>query len=136
MDMVRTFSSKNLEEGAVLCAEGEPGDAMYIIEKGQVKITKKTIQGDDEELARIGVLAVVGEMTLLDGSARSATVTAIEKTSCYSIDRKAFELLVKQLHPAAFKVIRKLALTLCERLRGINMRTEEFFADPQKSMRK
>jgi CRP/FNR family cyclic AMP-dependent transcriptional regulator len=136
MDMVRTFSSRNLEEGAVLCAEGEPGDAMYIIEKGQVKITKKTIQGDDEELARIGVLAVVGEMTLLDGSARSATVTAIEKTSCYSIDRKAFDILVKQLHPAAFKVIRKLALTLCERLRGINMRTEEFFADPQKSMRK
>ena len=136
MDMVRTFSSKSLEPGAVLCEEGEPGDAMYIIEKGQVKITKKTLQGDDEELARLGDLAVVGEMTLLDGSVRSATVTAIEKTSCYTIDRKAFELLAKKLHPAAFKVIRKLALILCERLRGINVRTEEFFADPQKSMRK
>tara|TARA_Y100001934_G_scaffold41474_1_gene49709 strand:+ start:1 stop:1170 length:1170 start_codon:yes stop_codon:yes gene_type:complete len=136
MDMVRTFSSKNLEAGAVLCAEGEPGDAMYIIERGQVKITKQTIQGDEEELARLGTLAVVGEMTLLDGAARSATVTALEKTNCYSIDRKAFDLLVKQLHPAAFKVIRKLALTLCERLRGINVRTEEFFAAPEKSMRK
>jgi voltage-gated potassium channel len=60
------------EAGSVVCAEGEPGDAMYLIFKGAVLITK---EGWKEPVARLQSGDFFGEMALLLGEPRSATVT-------------------------------------------------------------
>jgi CRP-like cAMP-binding protein len=88
----------------------------------------------DQEIARVGAGAIVGEMALLDGQPRSATVSAVDAATLYRIDRAAFTVLRANLRPAAFKVIRTLARTLCARLREINGSIEEFWADPERSL--
>lgn len=134
VDIVRTFATEKLDAGKDLCRENDPAEAMYVLERGKLRIHKKTLQGIDQELARVGPGAVVGEMALLDGQPRSASVSAVEACSVYRIDRAAFTVLRANLRPAAFRVIRTLARTLCARLREINGSIEEFWADPQRSL--
>ena len=74
--------------GSVICAEGDAGDAMYMIFKGSVLITKK---GWKEPVARLKAGDFFGEMALLLGEPRSATVTAegeLEAFCLASVDFK------------------------------------------------
>ena len=60
--------------------------------------------------------SVVGEMALIDDGARTATVTTVTDCVMLQISRETFATLREQFSPAAYKVLRGLATTLCERL--------------------
>jgi CRP-like cAMP-binding protein len=134
MDIIRACAILPMKGGTVLCKEGDPGDAMFILETGAARVQKRTAQGLDEELATLGPRSVVGEMALLDGRPRSATVTLTESGSVYKLDLQGFALLRSNLRPAAFKVIRYLARVLCGHLRDLNTRIEDFYASPTESL--
>ncbi|MFC2172568.1 cyclic nucleotide-binding domain-containing protein [Acidobacteriota bacterium] len=134
MDIVRTIAFDQGNPGDVVCREGEPGTSMVIVERGKVKVTKRTMEGVNEELGQLGPASIIGEMSLLDEQPCSATVTVLETSSLFRIDRAAFNVLRKNLQPAAFKVIRYLAEVLCSRLRDLNYRIEDFFANPEQSI--
>jgi CRP-like cAMP-binding protein len=72
----RTFDS-----GEVLMRQGEPSDSMYVIVQGRVGVDRShpALLGP-VRLAELGAGETVGEMGLLDGEPRSATVTALEET--------------------------------------------------------
>ncbi len=103
---------KTLNPGEVLFNEGDKGDVMYLIKEGQIKITKG--RGPDER-----VLAVLkegdffGEMAIIDGSPRSATATAISKTSLLVIDKETFRTKIRE-NP----LIEYILETLTKRLRN------------------
>ena len=77
----RSFSA-----GAVLIREFEPGASMFILESGEVAVT---VSDEAEPVARLFVGDVVGEMSLLTGAPRSATVTAVEPVMAVEIDHGA-----------------------------------------------
>ena len=133
-DIARIFKPIKLEPGKVLCREGDLGDAMIVITSGQVKVEKSTVQGDEQLIATLTAPTVVGEMAILDGSARSATVTSIDSGDGYQIDRGEFDLLRNNGNVAAYKVIRNLGRMLCERLRDTNGLITAFFGDPNASL--
>ncbi|MCC6811815.1 MAG: cyclic nucleotide-binding domain-containing protein [Deltaproteobacteria bacterium] len=120
--------------GAVLCKEGEAGDAIFVLETGVAVASKKTAQGDEQELATIEAPSVIGELALIDGAARSATVRLKTAAQVYRISVKDFDALRAKFHPGAYKVMRNLALMLCERLRDTNERVSEFYANPEASL--
>lgn len=103
---------KTLNPGEMLFNEGDKGDVMYLIKEGQIKITKG--KGPDEK-----VLAVLkegdffGEMAIIDGSPRSATATAISKTSLLIIDKETFKSKIRE-NP----LIEYILETLTKRLRN------------------
>ncbi|MEO0184243.1 MAG: Crp/Fnr family transcriptional regulator [candidate division WOR-3 bacterium] len=103
---------KTLNPGDILFNEGDKGDVMYLIKEGQIKITKG--RGPDER-----VLAVLkegdffGEMAIIDGSPRSATATAISKTSLLIIDKETFRSKIRE-NP----LIEYILETLTKRLRN------------------
>jgi CRP-like cAMP-binding protein len=87
----RTFT-----RGQVLIREGDTDAALYIIVSGQVSVTKRAAPGGtDLHLATQGPGAFVGEMTLLDGSPRSATVTALASTECLVLTRWVFNTTLR-----------------------------------------
>lgn len=93
---------KRLEAGATLFAQDEPGDCMYVLMRGRLRV--KVDQPDDipdivEELAEG---TTVGEMALLTGRPRSATVTAIDDCDLLQISRAAFDRLA-QRNPAGMR---------------------------------
>lgn len=73
-----------------LFQEGDPGGSMFIILSGQVKISNISVSGKECILAFASAGDIIGEMTLLDGAARTASAEAIEQTRALEISRPAF----------------------------------------------
>jgi CRP-like cAMP-binding protein len=80
---------KYYQPGEVIIRENDSGQTAYIIEQGQVAVTK-TINGHPVQLAILGVQDSFGEMSMIDDKPRNATVTAIEPTILREITRQGF----------------------------------------------
>ena len=97
----------------VIVREGAPGVSMYIIKSGLVEIRKKDpTTGIDFLVAQLSEGAAVGEMSLLTGKPRSATVTTVQPTIVFTLTRADFRNLLTQ-HP---EISLGLARILAERL--------------------
>src|SRR5262245_64539582 len=97
----------------VIVREGAPGVSMYIIKSGLVEVRKKDpSSGIDFLVAQLRPGAAVGEMSLLTGKPRSATVTTVEPTVVFTLTRADFRNLLTQ-HP---EISLGLARILAERL--------------------
>ena len=97
----------------VIVREGAPGVSMYIIKAGLVEVRKKDpVTGIDFLVAQLSEGAAVGEMSLLTGKPRSATVTTVQPTVVFTLTRADFRNLLTQ-HP---EISLGLARILAERL--------------------
>jgi type IV pilus assembly protein PilB len=97
----------------VIVREGAPGVSMYIIKSGLVEVRKKDpTTGIDFLVAQLSDGAAVGEMSLLTGKPRSATVTTVQPTIVFTLTRADFRNLLTQ-HP---EISLGLARILAERL--------------------
>lgn len=113
-ELAPLMQEEQVEAGAIIFEENDPGDCMYIILSGEIQIKKgKT------ELAVLKEKEVFGELSLLDAETRSATASA--KTDCvlYKIGHEPFYELIDS-RP---EVARGFIKILCNRLRQLNERT-------------
>ncbi|MDR2718659.1 MAG: cyclic nucleotide-binding domain-containing protein [Treponema sp.] len=102
-DVNRTYRKDSL-----FFIEGEPGDEMFIIQKGSVKITK--IVGDNEVLlAVLKAGDIFGEMALLENKPRGATAVAYDECEVMMINRANFEQMIKTQPQLITKVTTLLA---------------------------
>jgi len=134
LEISRLFRTLNCEAGTVVCREGEAAKSVFVIETGCVRVEKATNHGDQQILAHLESPTVIGEVALLDGAPRSATVIADTTLKLHRIDRAEFDGLRAQFRPSAFKVVRNLAMMMCDRLRDTNEKIDSFFADPEASL--
>ncbi len=74
----------------VVFKEGDPGDCAYLIEKGEIRITKGTPEGEIE-LGRLGPGAIFGEMAMIDKQPRMAKATALNETTVTFVNHVMFE---------------------------------------------
>jgi CRP-like cAMP-binding protein len=116
--LARNSLPRKYRRGQVLCNEGDPGESIYILEEGQLRVTQWTPAGDEAVLAVVEAPAAVGELSLLDGSPHSATLTAIGPVRVRLIPRKAFMLLIQE-QP---QIVPGLLATLANIIRRNNAR--------------
>jgi CRP-like cAMP-binding protein len=95
--------------GTVLCREGAPARECFIIVTGQAEVAL-----DGAQLASVGSGDTVGEMALLDGGRRSATVTTTTPTVVLVIEGLRFEALVNTMPAVSRAVVRALSGRLRE----------------------
>jgi CRP/FNR family transcriptional regulator/CRP/FNR family cyclic AMP-dependent transcriptional regulator len=86
------------KRGEVIFHEGDPGEALLVLESGRVKVFTYADSGDETMLAILGPGECFGELALLDGAPRSATVQTLEAVEAVSVGREAFRSLVRE-HP-------------------------------------
>jgi CRP-like cAMP-binding protein len=98
-----------MTSGEQIFAEGEPGDALYLIVEGRVKVHK-----GEKELVRLGVRDVFGEMAVLDSEPRSASVTAVEDAVLLKIGRDDFRDILIERPEIAMGVMKVLTRRLRE----------------------
>src|SRR5262245_5323837 len=111
--LVRCLKVAEFPPSEVIVREGAPGVSMYIIKSGLVEVRKKdTTTGFDFLVAQLSEGAAVGEMSLLTGKPRSATVTTVQPTVVFTLTRADFRNLLTQ-HP---EISLGLARILAERL--------------------
>lgn len=101
----------------VIFHEGEPGDCLYLVVTGAVRISKMGRGGKQETLGIIAPGNFFGEMALIDGQPRSAQATASETTVLGKIDAASF---AKILDNAPRDLHMNFLRSVVERLRGIN----------------
>jgi CRP-like cAMP-binding protein len=113
-ELAPLMQEEEAEKGTELFTEGDVGDCMYIIYKGEVKIHKSSIT-----LAILKEKEVFGELSLLDSETRSASATAHTDCFLFKIDQEPFYELV-ETRPEVAKGFIKI---LCQRLRAQNEKT-------------
>ena len=97
--------------GEVLFREGEPGDVMYVLREGVVRISKGSPEGD-KTLAVLGAGEFFGEMSILNEKPRTATAEVVEAAKLLVINARTFEQMVKGNSEIAIRLIKKLAMRL------------------------
>ncbi len=108
---VDIVEEKDFPADFTIFKEGEPGDVMYIIVSGEVLIQKELSDGAEMRI-KLGVNDCFGEMAILDGLPRSATVTVTKEGTFLSISRQEFRNILRVYPEIAFKVISVLSIRL------------------------
>ena len=114
--------------GSVIIHEGETGDSMFIMQQGEVEITKRLGIVLDEEVPRERIIirlksdegVCFGEMALLENEPRSATVTAVTECHLLEIGREDFLRLIQQNRDLGCKILLRMAELLSRHLRKTN----------------
>lgn len=106
-----------LKPGEVIFREGDPGDLLYLVGEGSVKISKSGRGGEQETLAFIQSGNFFGEMALLDGEPRSAMATAAEPTVLGTVTEETFQHIL-ELAPSRLHM--NFLRSVSERLRSVN----------------
>lgn len=115
VDMLRHFAVKRAyPPNHVLCAEGEVAKTLFVIMSGRVVISRR-IEGDEEfVLGFLGPGGFFGEMALLTGESRAATVTTITETEVLEITKEQFEEVFNASPSMARSILETLAHTISE----------------------
>mgnify|MGYP001772944763 CR=1 FL=1 len=108
---------KKFSKGNVILMEDEIGSALFIIIDGKVKVSRLDETGKEVILSILGPGEVFGEMSLLDGMKRSATVSSLTDTEVFIIYRDDFLNLLNQHPQIAISLLKELT----QRLRKADM---------------
>ncbi|MBK9941152.1 MAG: patatin-like phospholipase family protein [Kouleothrix sp.] len=103
-----------LPAGAALFAEGDPGDALYLVVSGRLRVARAA-PGGEHAVREIGRGELVGEFALLTGEPRSATVRAVRDSNLVRLSQALFERLL-QRYPQAMT---QIARSIVQRVRGL-----------------
>lgn len=108
----------DLGSGDVLFREGDAGDALYVLISGRLRVLIKGDSGADALVAEIGRGEAVGEMALLTGAPRSATVMAVRDSRLVRLSQTAFERIVQRCPHAMLLVTRRIVQRLQQTTRA------------------
>ncbi len=87
---------RRFRRNEVIFHQGDPGDSLHIIAEGAVKIVLPSAEGEEAIIATLRKGDFFGELALLDGAPRSATVTALEATETLVLPRQVFHDLLER----------------------------------------
>ena len=108
----------NFRKHTVLINEGDPGECMYIIKTGSVKVFVSDEDGRELVLYEQGMGAVIGDISLLDDAPRSASVITQEASSALMIGKQAFLDCLRESPDTAINIIRSLTARLRDATEG------------------
>jgi CRP/FNR family cyclic AMP-dependent transcriptional regulator len=86
--------SRRYRKGEVVFHEGDPGDALFVVVAGSAKVVVPSEEGGEAILATVRRGDFLGELALLDGAPRSASVVALDPTEMLTLPRDRFRALV------------------------------------------
>ncbi|HWB66169.1 MAG TPA: Crp/Fnr family transcriptional regulator [Mycobacteriales bacterium] len=115
------LSIRRVPRGHVVFREGEPGDRLFIVLDGKVKIARTSPDGRENLIAVLGATEMFGELSLFDPGPRTATVVAVTDTTLAGLDHDDLRPLLDERPGLGVALLKALA----QRLR----RTNEAMAD-------
>ena len=119
------FEVVSVSRGETLFEEGDPGRAWFIIVEGLVSISGQTATGASMDLASLGPGDGFGEIALLENIERSATATAVERTTLARLPREAFQRLLRDGNPAAAMMLHAMAVRMSRQMRVLSKALQE-----------
>lgn len=104
--IVREMEVETHDEGSVVITEGDPGTSMFLIASGEVKVYTRATGGTTNTiyLARLGEGDFFGEVSVLTGKPRTATITASQRTELLRLDKAKLDGVLST-YPGIRKVL-------------------------------
>lgn len=121
MALVNQMAPIRLDRGELVFTESEPGDRLYVVREGKVKLVRRSSDGRENLLTVVGPGEMLGELSLFDPGPRTSSAVAVTDTVVLELDRDQLTDWLNQ-HPS---VALHLLQALARRLR----RTTEAHAD-------
>ena len=97
-----------LQAGEILFREGDEGELLYVVSRGELAVTKE-VDGTEREMVRLPAGTFVGELSMLNGEPRSATVKAGTDCVLQVYDRNSFETLLCNNPSVAIRLVYEMA---------------------------
>lgn len=132
--LAAVFSSASinrLQDGHAICTEGDPGDAMYFLMKGSVRVQRRDPHGRMRELATIDAPALFGHMALIDNSPRSASCVSFNESIVATLDRATYNAVLSEPTTRGTALRRVLLASLTRQLVGANGRIADLIRPPE-----
>lgn len=104
--LIREMDLESHDEGSVIISEGQPGSSMYIIANGEVKVFTHGAGGAAVYLAKLGEGDFFGEVSMLSGKPRTATITASQRTELLRLDKEKLDNALAK-YPGIRKVLKE-----------------------------
>lgn len=114
--LLRIGRVRKFLKSQVLCQDGDNSTAMYILLDGEL-----VVKDEDVELARLTPLDIVGEMGLVTGLPRCATIEVTEDATLMVVGRIEFDALLKTDGKMAAQIYKNMLDSLCRKLRENNV---------------
>jgi SulP family sulfate permease len=114
------MDKRSFKAGEKIFARGEGGDELLLIRRGSVRIMLPLDDKQSHHLATFGRGDFFGEMSFLDGAARSADAVAFSDADLYALSRKRFDVLASEHKRLAINLFEGLARMLAIRMRFTN----------------
>jgi CRP-like cAMP-binding protein len=111
--ILHSVRDRALQAGDILFRAGDPADALYVVASGKVEVLKAGTE-DEDAIAVLGPGHAFGEMALLSGGPRTATIRAVENANLLEIAKDDFERLVasdRQLADAVSRISHERAIS-------------------------
>ena len=107
-------------DGEIIFEQDEPGDEMFVVVAGEVRVLVRNENNGQKEVARRQVGETVGEMSVISGNVRMASLVAAGDVHMLCIDQKSFEGLLRERPEVSLAVMRML----CDRLQQVTQRED------------
>ncbi|MGA9865404.1 MAG: Crp/Fnr family transcriptional regulator [Acetobacteraceae bacterium] len=120
-ELLGFVTERRVEKGTAIMERGDAGSSMMVLATGRARVTAASTEGREVTFAILEPGMTFGELSLLDGKPRSATVSAMDDCLILVVERRDF---LRFLRGNAELALRMLAL-LCERLRDTDIALEE-----------
>ncbi len=105
--VVSRLTLKHYQEGSLIVSEGDPGDSMFVIVNGEVSVNTTNAKGKQITLANLGDGEFFGEISLLTGLPRTATIITNTDSDLLELTREDYENIVAD-HPHVADVLNEL----------------------------
>jgi hypothetical protein len=104
--LIRSLALHVFEPGEIVVTEGEPGDSLYVLSSGRARAFTKDGRGRNRQVRDIAEGDVVGEIAVMTGMPRTATITAATRCELLELDRPALDRLAAD-HPRVREVLQQ-----------------------------
>lgn len=109
---------RSMAAGTTVFIENMPGESLFVIRAGSVRVSRMFAEGDEKNLVALGPGDIFGEMAIIDGMPRAATARVVEDAQLISLRKKDFEGLCQNDPALGLKLVVNI-------VRGFNQRTRE-----------
>ncbi len=107
-----------LKSGEIVFLEHEPGDSVYLIQKGTIKISK-VVEDNEKTMAMLEPGALFGEMSIIENAPRSATAIAQTDAELLFFKKENFDVLLQSNPPMALRLLTIFAKRIYEQKRRL-----------------
>ncbi len=113
----RFFVPHKVDAGKTLFVENMPGESLYLIRQGSIRISQMLSENDEQVLVVLGPGEVFGELAVIDGAARATSARVAEEALLYALKRKSFMSLASENPRLGMQLTLNIARTLSSRMR-------------------